>query len=146
MVFVGASQNDGTWAKWSHYKPRSMRVYGAICESPASTYLLVRGVKAGKWGFPKGHLKEGELGQACALRELREETGLVLAPYSFYATQKLFAGEYFCYRVNEQTLEPEDTHEIDAIGWFTPEEMAQMDVNADVKRFLTMTFRGRRWA
>ncbi len=114
-----------------------MRVYGAICRSENDRFLLVRGSKTGKWSFPKGHLKDGELGQACALRELKEETGLILQPYTFYGTRKLFAGEYFCYRVPEQHLEPEDDREICEIGWFSFGDMEQMDVNADIKRFLS---------
>lgn len=133
------SQQQDVWANWSHYRPRSMRVYGTICETDdyPRKFLLVRGVKAGKWGFPKGHLKDGELAQACALRELKEETGLVLAPYSFQGTRKLFAGEYFCYKVQECELYPEDTREINAVGWFTMEEMESLETNADVKRFLS---------
>jgi len=38
-------------------------------------FLLVKH-KAGHWGFPKGHLKEGENEIDCASRELREETGI----------------------------------------------------------------------
>jgi 8-oxo-dGTP pyrophosphatase MutT (NUDIX family) len=29
-----------------------------------------------QWGFPKGHLESGELAEAAALREVREETGI----------------------------------------------------------------------
>jgi bis(5'-nucleosidyl)-tetraphosphatase len=38
-------------------------------------FLLVKH-KAGHWGFPKGHPKEGENEVDCASRELREETGI----------------------------------------------------------------------
>ncbi len=33
------------------------------------------------WGFPKGHAEPGETPQACALRELREETNLVVVHF-----------------------------------------------------------------
>lgn len=36
-------------------------------------YLLLR---SNFWGFPKGHIEEGESERAAALREIREETGL----------------------------------------------------------------------
>jgi 8-oxo-dGTP pyrophosphatase MutT (NUDIX family) len=112
-----------------------MRVYGIICVSQYNTFLLVKGVKTGKWSFPKGHLKEGELGHACALRELKEETGLeVSGPYC--AFRKLFAGEYYVYSVNECPVYPQDTREVCDSGWFSWEDMIRMDVNADVKRFL----------
>lgn len=32
--------------------------------------------KHGNWGFPKGHLEDGEEPESAALREVREETGL----------------------------------------------------------------------
>lgn len=39
-------------------------------------FLLVQHV-AGHWSFPKGHAEKGESPMETALRELREETGLV---------------------------------------------------------------------
>ncbi len=114
-----------------------MRVYGAICVSERDRILLVRGTQTGKWSFPKGHLKDGELGQACALRELKEETGLVLRPYQYFKVIELFKqNEYFCYRIQEIEPCPEDLREICDAGWFSIEELRRMDVNADVKRFL----------
>src|SRR5436853_2389802 len=38
-------------------------------------YLLIRDSYQ-NWGFPKGHVEEGELPEAAALREVGEETGL----------------------------------------------------------------------
>ena len=38
-------------------------------------YLLIRDSYR-NWGFPKGHLKDGEPAAAAALREVMEETGL----------------------------------------------------------------------
>ena len=37
--------------------------------------LLVRSFR-GEWGFPKGHLEDGETPPDAAVREIREETGL----------------------------------------------------------------------
>jgi 8-oxo-dGTP pyrophosphatase MutT (NUDIX family) len=38
-------------------------------------YLLIRDSYK-NWGFPKGHLEDGELPEAAAVREVGEETGL----------------------------------------------------------------------
>ena len=38
-------------------------------------FLLIRDSYQ-NWGFPKGHLEEGERAEAAALREVSEETGL----------------------------------------------------------------------
>jgi 8-oxo-dGTP pyrophosphatase MutT (NUDIX family) len=114
-----------------------MRVYGTICISENNRILLVRGALTGKWSFPKGHLKSGELGQECALRELREETGIRLPLQTYFKVIELFKqNEYFCYRIPEMEPCPEDMHEICDAGWFSVNEMSEMDINADIKRFL----------
>jgi 8-oxo-dGTP pyrophosphatase MutT (NUDIX family) len=44
-------------------------------EHGAPLFLLIRD-SYGNWGFPKGHLEQGESAEDAALREVREETGL----------------------------------------------------------------------
>lgn len=41
----------------------------------AALYLLIRDSYS-NWGFPKGHLEQGERAEDAAVREVREETGL----------------------------------------------------------------------
>lgn len=41
-----------------------------------TSFLLLRH-RDGHWGFPKGHMQSGEDEFDCAMRELKEETGLV---------------------------------------------------------------------
>lgn len=41
-------------------------------------YLLVKHVKGGHWGLPKGHVDPGETEEQTARREIYEETGLVV--------------------------------------------------------------------
>jgi 8-oxo-dGTP pyrophosphatase MutT (NUDIX family) len=48
-------------------------VYRVADGSPL--YLLIRDSYR-NWGFPKGHVEEGELPDSAALREVSEETGL----------------------------------------------------------------------
>ena len=38
-------------------------------------YFLVYGRKSKKWGFPKGHMENGETEKETTLREFFEETG-----------------------------------------------------------------------
>jgi 8-oxo-dGTP pyrophosphatase MutT (NUDIX family) len=46
-----------------------------IASGGDALFLLIRDSYR-NWGFPKGHLEEGELPDAAALREVQEETGL----------------------------------------------------------------------
>lgn len=39
-------------------------------------YLLIKNKRSENWGFPKGHIEEGETEQETAIREVLEETGL----------------------------------------------------------------------
>ena len=92
---------------------------------------LKKDVAAGKWdSSSSGHLDTGEDYDACAMRELREEIGLVVA----VPPQRLFkigarkeTGWEFCwiYRGESEgpfTLHPE---EIETGDWFAPDAVTQ---------------------
>lgn len=69
------------YAEFTEYK-RTVPVRGAILlNSTMSKCLLVRGFKEGSgWGFPKGKLSLNETDEACAIREVFEETGYDITP------------------------------------------------------------------
>jgi bis(5'-nucleosidyl)-tetraphosphatase len=51
--------------------------FGVIVFRPGANGQEVLLVKACHWGFPKGHAESGEDGLATALREVKEETGIL---------------------------------------------------------------------
>lgn len=54
-------------------KPRIVAA-GGVIRNPSGKVLLI--FRRGYWDLPKGKLDEGETIENCALREVREETGL----------------------------------------------------------------------
>ena len=50
-------------------------------------------VNKGKWIGVGGHFEEGESPQECLLREVREETGLILTDYTFRGIVTFIFGE-----------------------------------------------------
>lgn len=85
------------------------------------------------WGFPKGHAEGGETGEQAAMRELQEETQLILenlntvvsfdVQYDFVHEDTLIKKtvSYFlgAAATHAYTLDPTEVHEA---GWFTFEE------------------------
>ncbi len=98
-------------------------------------YLLVfnkKGDASGHWGFPKGHIEDGETELECAAREIFEETGLRVkfidgfrrtVTYSPKPETKKDAVYFACTPVTEEiTLQLE---EVAKSGWFTAERAAE---------------------
>lgn len=50
-------------------------------------FLAVRSKAHGHWGFPKGHVEEGESEHETAVREVYEETGLNVGIFEEFRTQ-----------------------------------------------------------
>jgi ADP-ribose pyrophosphatase YjhB (NUDIX family) len=120
------------------YKPRHMKVYGAILINNFGEVLLVRGRLSRKWSFPKGHCKNGETDLECAKRELLEETGLSLdLPYTSY--HKLKGGSYFVFAVTGRPITCiTDCKEIEFVEWWPLSHLPIGDSNVDVSIFRTL--------
>lgn len=119
------------------YKPRFMKVFGAICVNEKGEVLLVHGRQSKKWSFPKGHCHDGETDLQCALRELREETGIQLeGKYSSY--HKLRGGGYFLFPVENPEIRCRDHWEIDTVQWWPLTSLPTLDSNVDVSIFRTL--------
>lgn len=109
-------------------------------------FLLLRNALHGTWGFPKGHLDLADADlEACALRELREETGLelergALAPdfadvSSYRPGQRWKRVVMFLARLPEGR-EPVRSAEHDQAGWFDESAALALLVHDDLRRSL----------
>jgi ADP-ribose pyrophosphatase YjhB (NUDIX family) len=129
---------------FKHYKPRSQKVYGILCVSSKNRILLVRGRLSGIWSLPKGHLKGSELPHECARRELYEEAGVSFNRIDYQCVQKLYAGEYFIYRVEDEPVpNVQDKREISEAGWYTLEELRRFHCNVDIMSMLSKIAAGK---
>jgi 8-oxo-dGTP pyrophosphatase MutT (NUDIX family) len=115
-----------------------MKVYGTILINNIGEVLLVRGRLSHKWSFPKGHCKTRETDLECALRELYEETGLVMKE-DYKSYHKLKGGGYFVFAVAGRPLEVcRDHREIEEIAWIPLSAIGDIHTNVDVSIFNTL--------
>lgn len=85
------------------------------------------------WGFPKGHLEQGERADAAALREVAEETGLaglaLVAPLDTIEWRFRFRGRlihkvchFFLMRTRQRRTRPQAEEGITACRWLSFDE------------------------
>ena len=95
----------------------------------------------GKWGFPGGHLELGETVSECAVRELREETGIaadasrVLTAFDFITRDdtRTPLRHYTLIAVlcEWRAGDGETLEDASALGWFTLAEAEKLDTFPD---------------
>ena len=110
---------------------------GGLVLNDAGELLMI--YRRGKWDLPKGKLDAGETIEACAVREVMEETGLKeinpgelagTTSHDYFDTylQKHVTKETFWYRMHApgiQLLEPQAEEDITEIRWVKPDDIDQ---------------------
>jgi 8-oxo-dGTP pyrophosphatase MutT (NUDIX family) len=119
---------------------REFSAGGIVLNSKGEVLLIhnaaMRDPKKSYWGFPKGHIEEGESSKEAAVREVEEETGLIVevikkigeSSYIFTIPstgEKVFKMVIiFLMKEVGGELKPQEAELLDA-QWFTKEEAFQ---------------------
>jgi len=89
-----------------------------------------------KWGLPKGHLKNGETIQECAIREIYEETGLKVKITDDTPFKKLNDTFYYIFVIGDDThFHIRDHREIAKVEWIPITNLNQYNMNRGLRKF-----------
>ena len=110
---------------------------GIMVECNGKYLLMDRTNPPPGFACPAGHIDEEESPKTCALRELQEETGIILEDVEFICEEEIpwnyckSATVHYWYLFkasasSEKVVIEED--EAKSIGWYTPQEMKQMNI------------------
>jgi ADP-ribose pyrophosphatase YjhB (NUDIX family) len=130
---------------------RALISVGARCvlRDDAGRVLLVRRADNGTWAMPAGMMELGESLRDCAVREVREETGLVaeeLTPFAVYTRAPTAGPDMYGHTYQHITLTVRvdayagellhTTDETTDAGWFPPGALPE-PLREGVRRTLT---------
>ncbi len=114
-------------------------VFVVVRNEKGEILLQQRGPKsylAGHWDFPSGHGEQNEALHDSAIRELREEVGLIGSPQDLrliHIDQYFVAANYinFVFALDTWTGTPNigEPDKCSAIGWFAPGALPEKCVN-----------------
>ena len=103
-----------------------IKAAGGLVLNPAGEMLLI--FRRGKWDLPKGKLDPGETIEQCALREVREETGikdvktdgpLLTTYHTYHESGKFILKESYWYKMHtsDASLVPQAEEDITQALW-----------------------------
>ena len=125
--------------EWIRQEQRIGKVFGAMVVNSRGEILLVKDRRTEKWSFPKGKCKRGEREIDCALRELKEETGLELpSGMTPMSTKELKGGTYYLFALEDapESFTPQNAWEISEARWWSLLKLPSgLSGNIDVSLF-----------
>lgn len=114
-------------------------------EQAGKKFLLIRNKRSAHWGFPKGHIENGETKEETAIREVLEETGIKIdilpdfAQSSEYTIQGKIEKSVVIFLAEAQNDDYKlQEEEIEECGWFDFEDAMQTLNYENDKRILTL--------
>ena len=96
---------------------------GVFIYDPVEEKILLVQSRGRLWGFPKGHMEIGETSQQCAIREVKEETGLHITSSDFKRAVRVrnralyFYAELKAGNVNVQKNTSIEANDANGITW-----------------------------
>ena len=119
---------------WKHFTV--IQAAGGLVRNDKGELLMIH--RRGKWDLPKGKLDKGETLEACALREVAEETGIhctripnparvTYHVYDEFGRHILKETHWFSMHAKAgQQLQPQAEEQITSIEWAGKERLAQI--------------------
>ena len=97
--------------------------------------LIVKGRSSSKWGLPKGGIEMGESQQTCAIREIKEESGLLIHLEEGHKKLRIHSTYYFIIVANNMNnyLHPMDKNEISDIKWINIKDIKHYHTNRELR-------------
>lgn len=111
------------------------RTAGICLINKENNYLVVKQRGPGLWGFPKGSIRPDETTLNGALRELREETGIILDDITQYV-RIISRPAIFLFFVSSIDTFINDEKEISDIAWKSLDELKSLKKNRTLRKFL----------
>jgi ADP-ribose pyrophosphatase YjhB (NUDIX family) len=115
---------------WFVRRPMAIGTAGLVVDSEGRILLIRQSYAKRQWMLPGGGLKRGETLRDGALRELREEAGIIVRTpdevtlLGIYANLKQGKRDHVAvYVVREFTQEPSNDMEIANSGFFAPDDL-----------------------
>lgn len=131
-----------------HHRSRKIPTCGFIIHNLKTDQLLLVQEANGKWSYPKGGMEKTDTSTLkCAIRELKEETGINIGIYRdipLTLHKKIVReSEYYMYKLNlninndEVVVKPTNPAEIINYRWFNRSDIT---LNKDMFNFVVRSY------
>jgi phosphoglycolate phosphatase-like HAD superfamily hydrolase/ADP-ribose pyrophosphatase YjhB (NUDIX family) len=128
---------------------RVIATVGGLLVAPTGEVLLIRTAKwSGRWGLPGGKIDYGETMLDAYRREMREETGIEVEQADWLCVQDCIESPEFTQPRHFLLInyvsrltgrpEPRKNYESMQIGWFSPAQVATMDLNQPTRAAIAL--------